>query len=98
VCLIFRLYPGSRSLPFQCVATAPPRRRGRAETYNLRREIPTNTPLGCDNLVSGDRVFAADVMSSQSAAGTANTIDTTLNAILRRLDTIELKMEPLQPL
>jgi hypothetical protein len=37
-------------------------------------------------------------MSSQSAADTANTIDTTLNAILRRLDTIELKMEPLQPL
>jgi hypothetical protein len=37
-------------------------------------------------------------MSSQSVAGTASDIDATLNAILCRLDAIELKMEPLQPL
>jgi hypothetical protein len=36
-------------------------------------------------------------MSSQSVAGTANTIDATLNAILRCLDAIKLKMELLQP-
>jgi uncharacterized protein YoxC len=38
------------------------------------------------------------MMSSQFAAGTTSNIDATLNAILRRLDAIELKMEPLQPL
>jgi cell division FtsZ-interacting protein ZapD len=37
-------------------------------------------------------------MSLQSAAGTTSNIDATLNAILRCLDAIELKMEPLQPL
>jgi hypothetical protein len=37
-------------------------------------------------------------MSSQSAVGTTTTIEATLNAILRHLDTIEVKMEPLQPL
>jgi hypothetical protein len=37
-------------------------------------------------------------MSSQLAAGTTNIIEATLNAILRRLDTIEVKMEPLEPL
>jgi hypothetical protein len=37
-------------------------------------------------------------MSSQFAVGTTSNIDATLNAILRRLDAIELKMEPLQPL
>jgi hypothetical protein len=54
--------------------------------------------LGCDNLVSGDQVSAAATMSSQSTTGIANTIDATLNAILRCLDAIELKMEPLQHL
>jgi hypothetical protein len=34
-------------------------------------------------------------MSSQSIAGTTSNIDATLNAILRCLYTIELKMEPL---
>jgi hypothetical protein len=52
--------------------------------------------VGCDNLVSRDPGSAASTMSSQSAAGTTINIDTTLNAILRRLDAIELKMEPLQ--
>jgi hypothetical protein len=37
-------------------------------------------------------------MSSQSAASTSTTIEAMLNAILRRLDAIEVKMEPLQPL
>jgi hypothetical protein len=37
-------------------------------------------------------------MSSQSAAGTTSNIDATLNTILCRLDAIELKMEPQQPL
>jgi hypothetical protein len=35
-------------------------------------------------------------MSSQSAAGTSTTIEATLNAILHRLDAIEVKLEPLQ--
>jgi hypothetical protein len=35
-------------------------------------------------------------MSSQSAVSTTTTIEATLNAILRHLDTIEVKMEPLQ--
>jgi hypothetical protein len=36
-------------------------------------------------------------MSSQSVEG-AVTIESTLNTILRRLDAIEVKMQPLQPL
>jgi hypothetical protein len=35
-------------------------------------------------------------MSSQSTTGTTTTIGATLNTILRRLDAIEVKMEPLQ--
>jgi hypothetical protein len=55
----------------------------------------------CDRVVTiryqETQVTTAE-MSSQSVAGTNGNIDATLNAILCRLDTIELKMEPLQPL
>jgi uncharacterized protein YoxC len=37
-------------------------------------------------------------MSSQSTTGTTTTIGATFNTILRCLDAIEVKMEPLQPL
>jgi hypothetical protein len=68
--------------------------------YNLRREVPTNLPVqsGGDNLVSRDPGSTAATMSSQSVAGSANAIETMLNAILHHLGTIDVKMEPLQPL
>jgi hypothetical protein len=37
-------------------------------------------------------------MSSQSATGSRDAVQDTLNAIMRRLDNIKLKLEPLQPL
>jgi hypothetical protein len=97
------LYSGACFLTHQCVAAAvPPCRRGLGSRpvtsfeYNLRREIPTNLSvrLGCDNLVSRDWVSSAATMSSQSTDGSTSNIDATFNAILRRLDAIELKMEP----
>jgi hypothetical protein len=62
--------------------------------------VPTNASVcsGYDNLVSRDPSFASVEMSSRSIAGSVASIETALNAILRRLDTIEEKMQPLQPL
>jgi hypothetical protein len=51
-----------------------------------------------DNLVTGDPGPSAGVMSSNSDTGSGDRVQATLDVIMRCLDIIELKLEPLQPL
>jgi hypothetical protein len=51
-----------------------------------------------DNLVTGDPGPSAGVMSSNSDTGSGDRVQARLDVIMRCLDNIELKLEPLQPL
>jgi hypothetical protein len=95
------LLPNSGVAPPRCGTVATPGPGPRPITsfeYQIRHSVPTNLPRSTtgNNLVSRGSGSSAATMSSQSATGSRDAVQDTLNAIMCRLDNFKLKLEPLQ--